>query len=159
MSVPHPGAFLKALATSRQFFASWYVFFFQLPRVPEWYWGRDDWKGMSNFMQSRAEQPAEVAERDAQAMAKSGALTSALNWYRAFPLTDIRPALRKTTVPTMFVWSDRDKALLEKGARDTGDYVSGEYRFEILRGTHWMLDEQPDAVADLLIGWLAAHPV
>jgi pimeloyl-ACP methyl ester carboxylesterase len=37
MSVPHPGAFLKALVTSRQGLASWYILFFQLPRIPEWY--------------------------------------------------------------------------------------------------------------------------
>ena len=37
MSVPHPAAILKAMATSRQFFASWYIPFFQLPGVPEWY--------------------------------------------------------------------------------------------------------------------------
>jgi len=50
-------------------------------------------------------------------------------------------------------------ALLEKGARGTGRYVSGEYRFQTLHGSHWMLDEQPDAVADLLLEWLAAHPI
>jgi pimeloyl-ACP methyl ester carboxylesterase len=31
--------------------------------------------------------------------------------------------------------------------------------FEILRGvSHWMLDEQPDVVADLLREWFAKHP-
>ena len=59
----------------------------------------------------------------------------------------------------MYVWSDGDTVLLEKGARDCGRYVSGEYRFEVLHGTHWMLDEQPDAVADLLLEWFATHPI
>ena len=86
-------------------------------------------------------------------------LTAALNWYRAFFLTDVRGIGEKITVPTMYVWSDGDAALLEKGARDTGRYVSGEYRFEILHGSHWMLDEQPAAVANLLVEWLAAHPI
>ena len=44
-------------------------------------------------------------------------------------------------------------------ARGCGRYVSDEYRFETLHGSHWMLDEQPDAVADLLLEWLAAHHV
>lgn len=40
-----------------------------------------------------------------------------------------------------------------------GDYVVGDYRFEILEGaSHWLLDEQPGTVADLLLDWLAAHP-
>ena len=45
------------------------------------------------------------------------------------------------------------------GARDCGRYVSGEYRFETPHGSHWMLDEQPDAVADLLLDWFGAHPI
>ena len=36
LSVPHPAAFLKAVGTSRQALASWYMLFFQLPRLPEW---------------------------------------------------------------------------------------------------------------------------
>jgi pimeloyl-ACP methyl ester carboxylesterase len=42
---------------------------------------------------------------------------------------------------------------------EAGDYVSGEYRFEILRGvSHRMPEEQPDTVADLLLDWFATHP-
>ena len=38
--------------------------------------------------------------------------------------------------------------------------VGGDYRFEVLRGVpHWMLEENPDAVADLLLEWFAAHSV
>ena len=60
----------------------------------------------------------------------------------------------------MFIWSDGDAVCLEKGARGAGDYVTGEYRFEILRGvSHWMLEETPDEVAGLLLEWFAAHPV
>jgi pimeloyl-ACP methyl ester carboxylesterase len=110
-------------------------------------------------MQSKAKQPSAAADRDALAMAEPGVLTAALNWYRAVPLSDPRGMGQRITVPTMYVWSDGDTALLEKGARNTGRYVNGEYRLEILHGSHWMLDEQPDAVADLLLEWLAAHPI
>jgi hypothetical protein len=60
---------------------------------------------------------------------------------------------------TMYVWSDGDAYVLRKGACDSSRYVSGDYRFETLHGSHWMLDEQPDAVADLLLEWIAAHPI
>ena len=103
-------------------------------------------------------QTPEAADRDARAMSEPGVLTATLNWYRAIPLSDIRRVRRKITVPTMFVWSDGDTALLEKGARDCGRYVSGENPFEVLHGSHWLLDEQPDEVATLLLDWLAAHP-
>jgi len=55
--------------------------------------------------------------------------------------------------------SDGDTGLLSKGAHANSRYVSGEYRFEILKGvSHWMLDEQPDTIAELLLEWFAAHP-
>jgi len=160
LSVPHPGAFMKALVTSRQGLASWYMYFFQLPRIPEWYMmrGRGTFT-LSGLVKSRAGHAPALAESEAKAMAEPGALTAALNWYRAIPLSDPREAGKKVTVPTMFIWSDGDIALLEKGARACGDYVLGDYRFEVLEGvSHWILDEQPDTVADLLLDWFAAHP-
>ena len=91
LSVPHPGAFLKALATSRQALASWYMFFFQLPRVPEWYvtHGRGKFT-LSGFLEARRRHAPALAESEAEAMAEPGALTAALNWYRAIPLGDTR---------------------------------------------------------------------
>ncbi|OBB11945.1 alpha/beta hydrolase [Mycobacteriaceae bacterium 1482268.1] len=160
MSVPHPAATLNAMATSRQALASWYIPFFQLPAIPERIFLGKDRKAMrlAQFARSKGQAP-EAAERDARAMTEPGAFTAALNWYRAMPLSDMRRALRKVTVPTMFMWSEDDFALKEKGVRNCGRYVTGEYRFERLKGSHFLPDEQPDAVADLLIDWLAAHPI
>ena len=161
LSVPHPAAFLNALATSRQGLASWYMYIFQLPGLPERFLlGRQgEATRLSKFLQSFKQAP-EAADRDARAMADPGVLSAGLNWYRAIPLTDMRGVGAKITVPTMYVWSDADNAVLGKGARGCGRYVSGEYRFETLhRVSHWMLDEQPDAVADLLLEWFAAHPI
>lgn len=159
MSTPHPGAFFKSIVTSRQGLASWYVYFFQLPRIPEWYLlrGRGPFT-LSGLVESRAQHAPALAEAEAKALAEPGALTAALNWYRAMPLSNARDARKKVTVPAMHVWSNGDTALLEKGARTTGDYVLGEYRFELLKGSHWILDEQPDTMADLLLDWFAAHP-
>jgi pimeloyl-ACP methyl ester carboxylesterase len=161
LSTPHPAASLKALATSRQAFASWYVYFFQLPGIPERVLSgrRATGTGLAKLVQSGGRTPG-AANRDARAMVESGALTTAINWYRALPLTDMRRFVHKTTLPTMHVWSDGDAYVLAKGARNTGRYVSGEYRFETLHGvSHWMLEEQPDVVADLLLEWFAAHPI
>jgi len=160
-SVPHPGAFLKGLVTSRQGLMSWYMYFFQLPWLPErLLLGRNGSAiRMSESLQSGG-QSKEAADRDAKAMAAPGVLTAALNWYRALPLTDLRQSAGKIAVPTMYVWSDKDIALAEKPARNTVRYVTGDYRFEILRGvSHWIPDECPDAAADLLLEWFAAHPI
>lgn len=160
LSVPHQAAFLKSMTTSRQGLVSWYMYVFQLPGIPEWLLARGDGRTLARGLSGYGGQPTEAAQRDARAMTSPGALTGALNWYRALPFANMRQAVGRITVPTMYVWSDGDTAVLEKGARDCGHYVIGEYRFETLHGvSHWMLDEQPEAVAGLLLEWLAAHPL
>jgi pimeloyl-ACP methyl ester carboxylesterase len=157
VSVPHPGAFIKSFITSRQGLASWYMYLFQLPRIPEWLLTRRRGAVISEFLQRAGQTPA-AAARDARAMSEPGALTSAINWYRALPLSDLRAVNQKVSVPTLYVWSDQDVALLPKAAHDTARYVSGEYRFEILPDvSHWIPDDQPDKLADLLLDWFAAH--
>lgn len=161
VSVPHPAAFLRALVSSRQALASWYMYVFQLPQVPERFLlGRHGTAAQLAKALRSAGQSAEAADRDARAMTEPGALTAALNWYRAMPLSDLRDTRSKINVPTLYVWSDQDTALVGKAAQNTGHYVSGEYRFETLRGvSHWIPDEKPDVLADLLLEWFAAHPI
>jgi hypothetical protein len=71
----------------------------------------------------------------------------------------MHPTLHVRTEPN-FIQPASDKpwpSYKEKGVRDCGKYVNAEYRFETLHGTFWMPDEQPDAVADLMLDWLSAH--
>jgi pimeloyl-ACP methyl ester carboxylesterase len=157
VSVPHPVPFVKAMWTSRQILASWYMFFFQLPRIPERLLLRRDGSttAMAAALQKGGQTPANAA-RDAAAMSEPGALTAALNWYRAMFFAK---AAGTITVPTMYVWSDGDTALRDKAAHATGHYVSADYRFEIMRGvSHWIPEERSDDLADLLLDWIAAHP-
>ncbi|MGV0625480.1 alpha/beta fold hydrolase [Mycolicibacter minnesotensis] len=158
LAVPHPGAFLRAMVTSRQFFASWYMFFFQLPRLPEWWLSRRGGAALEDGLR-RSGQTPQYARRDAAAMVERGALRTAINWYRGMPLSNPRQTGGRITVPTLYVWADNDIALLPKAAHATADHVTGDYRFETLHGaSHWMLEERPDAVADMVGQWLAAHP-
>jgi pimeloyl-ACP methyl ester carboxylesterase len=159
LSVPHPAAFFGALATSRQFLASWYIYLFQLPKVPEWLLASRGGRGLTALIEGYAGQTPAAAQRDISRLIGSGSFTTALNWYRAIPLAKPKTIRTRTRVPTMHVWSDGDKALLEKASRNTGKYVDAEYRFEVVRGvTHWMPDQCPDTVADLLLDWFAGHP-
>jgi pimeloyl-ACP methyl ester carboxylesterase len=159
ISVPHPAAFIKSLTTSRQCLASWYMCFFQLPWIPEWLLMRRNGAIASRALR-RSGQTRAAAERDAQAMSEPGVLTAAINWYRAIPLSNPRVGTQKISVPTMYVWSDRDPALLPKAAHDTARHVGGEYRFEILPGvSHWIPEERPNKLAELLLDWFVTHPV
>ena len=162
LSTPHTGAFLRSTVTSSQALRSWYMGLFQIPRVPEW---------LSLVGDGRVARVAEVAEQLTPEsrffkpeylkraheylarMREPGAITGALNWYRAIPFeaAAIREA-QPVTVPTLYVWSTKDVALGRKAAELTGHYVSGPYRLEILEGvSHWIPEEAPDAVVRLVL--------
>ncbi|MED5814580.1 alpha/beta fold hydrolase [Mycolicibacterium sp. 050232] len=167
LSVPHPRAFLRSMLTSRQGLASWYMYVNQLPWLAERFMLGRDGKGKAiarSLIHSGL--PPEAAERDARAMTEAGAFTAALNWYRAMPMNRLPRTrsgggtARKITVPTLYVWSDRDIAITAKPAHDTAKYVSGPYRFETLRGaSHWLPEEKPAEVAELLLQRFATHPI
>ncbi len=160
LSVPHPAAFKKAMLTSRQGLASWYIYAFQFPGLPEMWLSRGGGRGQARVMQRRGGQTRELAERDGRMMVQAGAITGALNWYRAMPLTPPRETAALVSVPTQMVWSDGDAAVKEKGVRDCARYVTGDYRLEILRGvSHWIPDQCPDRVADLILELASAHPI
>jgi pimeloyl-ACP methyl ester carboxylesterase len=158
LSVPHPAAFLRSLVTSRQALASWYMYAFQLPSIPERVLTAKDGYRLKKFLMMAKQSPA-AAERDARAMIDSGALPTALNMYRALFLANPRTVDIEVSAPTLYIWSDGDTALLRKGAENCGKWVTGPYRFEELTGvSHWIPDEVPDQAAALLLDHFAAHP-
>ena len=154
LSVPHPGAFLRSMVTSSQGLKSWYMYFFQLPWLPEAAMRR----AMVQFL-VRAGQTPERARRDAEGFRAPGALTGALNWYRAMPLLDLRRVGDPVTSPTLFIWSDGDVAIDRSGVDRCADYVTGSYQLEILSGvSHWIPDEAPAETAALLLPHLRRNP-
>lgn len=159
LSVPHPAAFLAALGTSRQFLSSWYMYFFQLPWLPERFLLGPGGTQTKRFerMLVRGGQTPERAARDAAALANTGTLTTAVNWYRAMAFTDPRRTQTRTTVPTLFVWSDGDHFITRTAAERCAAWVAGPYRFEVLDGvSHWIPEEVPDRTAELLLDHFAA---
>jgi pimeloyl-ACP methyl ester carboxylesterase len=155
LSSPHPRALQHAMLTSRQGFASWYLFAYQLPRIPEWFYlGRDrNGARLARMLRAGGQKP-ELADRDVRAMTEPGAYSAALNWYRAVPWSG---RTRDVSVPTMLVWSDRDNYILEGAARRSSRHVTDDFRFEVVHGSHWIPDEQPNGVADLLLDWFARY--
>jgi pimeloyl-ACP methyl ester carboxylesterase len=161
LSVPHPAAMVRAMATSRQGLVSWYMYLFQLPFVPEWVLLGPNGRrpvGLTKFL-SASGQPAPATERDLRTMTQPGVLRGALNWYRAIPLVSPRSTDVAVATPTMYVWGDGDVAVARKTAQACRNWVTGPYRFEELLGvSHWTPDEVPDTIADLLLEHFAAYP-
>jgi pimeloyl-ACP methyl ester carboxylesterase len=151
LSVPHPAAMQQALVTSDQAGRSTYIGFFQLPAVPE----RVLLAGHGAVLRRMLRQgglPKPILERYVERMREPGALTGALNWYRAVPLGMNRP-VGKVTVPTLHVWGEDDAFLGRAATEATRQYVTGPYRLEVLDAmNHWLPELAADHVAALITG-------
>lgn len=158
LSTPHPRAFLEAMPRG-QILRSWYMGVFQVPVLPERLLLRGGVEGLQKVL-VRGGLDAESAHRYATRLQEPGALTGALNWYRALPFNVARGPVPPISVPTLYVWSEKDVALSRWAAERTARYVTGPYTFLELPGvSHWIPEEAPDAVTDALLPHLAAHPV
>jgi pimeloyl-ACP methyl ester carboxylesterase len=158
LSVPHPGAFARALASSGQLARSWYIAAFQVPRLPELLLSRRGGAAMRAGL-TRAGLDRGSAARYAARASDPDAMRGPLNWYRAIPL---RPRQRtgRIDVPTLFVWSDGDRFVSRTAADLCARYVRGPYRFEVINGaSHWLPEEEPERMAALLAEHFAAGSV
>lgn len=149
LSVPHPGAYARALVSSGQAVRSWYIAAFQLPLLPELALSRRGGQAMRAAL-ARAGLAPDSAARYAARAADPGAMRGPLNWYRAIPLR-LRERTGRVEIPTHFAWSDGDQFVSRAAARRCGRFVSGPYRFEVITGaSHWLPEEAPERVGSML---------
>jgi pimeloyl-ACP methyl ester carboxylesterase len=140
VSVPHPKAFATALAESQeQRDMSSYITLFREEGKAEEVLGGNDFAALRAMLGTTGS-PDDVEEY-MRILGPPGALTAALNWYRA-----MQPGLvgdiGAITTPTLFVWSTNDVALGRDAAEATAQYVEGPYRFEVLEGvSHWIPEQ------------------
>ena len=147
LSVPHPGGFVKAMATSVQGIASWYMYLFQLPWLPEKLLHSQQLR-----LRAMSGQAVEHARRDASHFPDPTAWTGPLNWYRAVIFNNPRVLSKRVHRPTLFVWSDGDTAITRRAAEICADYVDAPFQFETLRGVnHWIPEAATSELAALLI--------
>jgi pimeloyl-ACP methyl ester carboxylesterase len=144
---------------------SWYMLLFQFAGVAEAWLSDDDFANLRRFVFDTAAPeafPPEDREVFVDALRRDGALTAALNYYRANmpPSSWLRdpPEPPEITVPTMIIWGEADAymhpLLLERSAAT----VTGPLRVERLPGvSHWVQQEAPDRVTALLLDFLGAQ--
>ncbi|RYJ05972.1 MAG: alpha/beta fold hydrolase [Actinomycetales bacterium] len=148
-SVPHPAAYTYALTHSTQGLKSWYMGFFQLPRIPELLAG---WRGgpLERWISAGGMTQADV-DRFSHEIVEYGALPGALGWYRALPFAD-RAAPTRVAAPTTMVWSDEDMFIGEASLEGSPRFVDADYELVVLKGvTHWIPTQASDAAADAIL--------
>ena len=150
LSVGHPASFSRRPVAQRE--KSWYMLLFQFAEAED-ILRQDDWALTREWMASHPDLDAAI-----ERLAEPGALTAALNWYRAsmHPRNELRGAeFPKVGVPTLGLWSSGDAFLLEDQMKDSGAHVDAPWRYERIDGAgHWMQLDAPDRVNELLVEFL-----
>jgi pimeloyl-ACP methyl ester carboxylesterase len=166
MNVPHPALAEKGLRTLRQLAKSWYIFFFQLPVIPEWSLARNGYAAIAQAFRGMAVDksrfPREVLRVYQDSAAQPGALTAMVNYYRAL-LRGVRANRRRgtpqITVPTLMLWGEADAALGKELTYGTDRYVSNLTLRYLPNVSHWVQQEAPETVNQMLQAWLSGKAV
>lgn len=149
LSRPHPAAFASAMAEDpEQAKRSQHHRAFRQPDAL-------DRLRQDNFKILRAglEQQGvgrETLDAHFRTLSEPGALEGAINWYRAnnIAFAEIPPV----SVSTLYVWGTGDPTVGRRAAELTERFVSGPYQFvEIEGGGHFLVDQFPDRIAELMI--------
>ena len=158
INVPHPTVLEQVLTSNlTQLRKSWYMFFFQLPRLSEWYVRRNEYGFFETAMRdgSRAETFSETDfERYRRAWEEKGAVTGMLNWYRAFFRHSEEPPREQVEAPTLIIWGENDQALIPEMASKSVDYCTEGRLEQFSDATHWIPHEYPEQVTNLLLDHL-----
>src|SRR5829696_1803979 len=158
VSVPHPSAYTVAYRTDpEQKERSGYIRLFWQAGKAEDVLLADDSRRLRRMLsggEGDSGVPAEAIDEYVAVLSAPGALTAALNWYRAMSSKD---RVDPVGVPTTYVWSDGDVAIGRTAAEACANYVTGDYAFVELPGiTHWIPEQAPEQLARAILDRIAS---
>ncbi|KAG9341506.1 hypothetical protein JZ751_019011 [Albula glossodonta] len=138
LNCPHPSVFTEyCLRSPSQLLKSSYIFFFQLPRFPEFMLSINDFKALKCLFTSRS-----------TGIGRKGCwLTSEdMEAYLFLPLTQ-----QDVKSPVLLLWGERDAFLELDMAETCRLYIKNHFRLNIISGaSHWLQQDQPDIVNTLI---------
>lgn len=157
LNVPHPAVMRRHLLRDPgQMLRSWYIFFFQLPGLPERLLARDGFallaRAVSGVREGRCTSDDLAVYR--AAWAQPGSLEGMVNWYRAALRGVARPLSSRVPVETLLLWGVRDRFLgsaMAEASAARCDHVRLE-RFT--RAGHFLQHDAAEEVNDRLLRFL-----
>ena len=164
LNVPHPDVMSRFLLSNReQFRKSWYIYFFQLPWIPEAVLRANDWAPAVQML-TQSGTPGSFSPQDIEqyrrAWWRKDAMTSMLNWYRAAfrgalrgPLNPQKVAARRVYVPALILWGKNDIALSYQMAQPSLDLCTEGRLVTFEHATHWVQHDEAKAVSQALISF------
>jgi pimeloyl-ACP methyl ester carboxylesterase len=160
LNAPHPAAFLRELRCPTQWLRSAYVLFFQLPWLPERLLATGDFALLERGLRRQPTRagafgPEDIA-RYKEALARPGALTAALNYYRAvfrYPRESFNT--RIVRAPTLLLWGERDPYLGVRLTEGLGRWVPDLRVVRVPQASHWLQNDAPERVNQELLHFLS----
>ncbi len=156
LNAPHPATLPRAIRRDpRQLLRSWYVFFFQIPWLPEWILARGALRRALAATGRPDSFTAEELRSLEQAWACPGAHSGMLAYYRAA----VRYGVPSTGIPitprTLILWGERDRALGRKLAEESLTRARDVQLHYFPQATHWVQHEEFDAVCEAVLEFLS----
>jgi len=171
MNIPHPKRFREQYRRWPQIRKSWYIFWFQIPWLPEFTLGLKGAKIVGDAFYTtavdKARFPDEVLDVFRKNALRPGALTAMINYYRANSricrgglFAEHRKALESVLeTPTLMIWGEKDIALGKELTYGTEDLVT-DLTLRYLPGvSHWVQQEAPETVNAMMEAWLKGKEV
>jgi epoxide hydrolase 4 len=169
MNVPHPMCYVSRLWRSSQFFKSWYIYFFQLPWLPEWLLTRRKGRAVSGMVlrscSNRQNFPRDLLDIFQQNAQIPGAIKAMIHWYRAMfrrglkRRSGIRQDFPLIHTRTLMIWGEEDVALDKSTTYGTDRYVT-DLTLRYLPGvSHWVQQDATAEVNEMLVCFLTGKAV
>ncbi|UCG08068.1 MAG: alpha/beta hydrolase [Desulfobacterales bacterium] len=173
INAPHAAIFARELLNNPdQQKASQYMLTFRSPQA-ETILSENNYGWLTNALfkwGSKWKMTAEIRQKYIEAWSQPGALTGALNYYRASPLyppasekdkegikkiMDLPREMFTIRVPTLVIWGELDQALLVGNLDGLEQYGDDLTIKRIPDATHWIVHEQPEVVNSLIREFIA----
>jgi pimeloyl-ACP methyl ester carboxylesterase len=162
LNVPHLERMEHALRTSpRQLLHSWYMFFFQIPWLPERLMRLGGRRTLASAY--RDARPgaftAEDLARSERALLGPGGLKGPIDYYRAAlrrSPRSVRALHRPIDAQTLVIWGEQDRFLGKELADPDPRLVPHVRVVRLPQASHWVQHDEPAEVNRLLVDFLGA---
>jgi len=152
LNCPHMAEWKKSwMSNVKQLLASSYVYFFQVPYLPEYILSAADFYCLS-FVRKACKNVNNFTEEDLEAYKYNffqGSFTGPLNYYRNVFSTDTSNTIQ-LDMPTLIIWGTEDKALMVEQAELASKYVNQCSVKYIDDAAHFVNLDEPDKVNEYM---------
>lgn len=164
LNTPHPQKLFRELSSNLdQLRRSWYLLAFQVPGVPEWLIKVNLQQFLQNWFQKQAIRKTPFSSETLKiyqaALEKTGALSSAINYYRQLlapeSLLKRDISLLPINIPTLVLWGEGDTVLSPNFAMGFERLIQAPFRLKFVPECgHWIQQEAPRIVNRELLAFL-----